>query len=85
MLTINVLCKLHCTTDCRIRLEVLRGSLNPSISVRDAVNDNRMNGKAKIATERIKGRVSVGLLGAVEEVCVLRVLKKGSGAAVLAA
>ena len=59
--------------------------LNPSISLRDALNEERMNGKAKIATERIKGRVLVGLLGAMEEVWVLRLLKKGGGAAVVAA
>ena len=57
--------------------------LNPGISLRDALNDNGMNGKAKIAT--VKGRVLVGLLGAVEEVWRLRLLEKGSGAAVVAA
>lgn len=59
--------------------------LNPSISLRDAVNNNRINRTAKIATERIKGRVLVGLSGAVEEVWVPGLLERGSGAAVVAA
>ena len=45
---------------------------NSNISVRDAVNENRMNGKAETTIEYIKGRVSVGPWGAVEESWVLR-------------
>ena len=60
VMTINVVGKWHCTTDYGIRLHVLRGSLFTSIQViRSAmiVNDNRIDEKAKIASEGIKGRV----------------------------
>ena len=33
------------------------------VSLRDAVNDTKVTGNAKIAAERIKGRASVGLSG----------------------
>ena len=75
---------MHRTTDCRTRLQMLRGSLESEYFAPRRSQQQQDKLERKNATERIKGRVLVGLSGAVE-VWVRGLLEKGSGAPVVAA